>query len=196
MNLHELGIQGGLEKAAASKRKRGPWKRRLLMGGAAVGGLVVGGSFGRSIAKQYGLKAGMQALPVGLVAGASVGATAGGLTGVQVDRFNKKAAFTPAMFQQAMRVAAGVVKEMSPAMMSGAMTGAAVSAIRADGDKGSAAVKGALMGSLVGGVLGTGGALGAAKSTPHYRELQNTLGLITGGVSGFYTDVHKDRADG
>ena len=175
MNLHELGIQGGLEKAAASTRKRGPWKRGLMRAGGARGSLSSGGKFGKGVPGRAG--PGMKAAD-------------------NVYGSSKTAAFTPALFQQAMRVAASVVKEMSPAMLSGAMTGAAVSAIRADSDKGSAAVKGALMGSLVGGVLGTGGALGMASSQPHYRELQNTIGLITGGVSGFYTDVQKDKPHG
>lgn len=191
-----------MKRAAARRgRKRGPWARRLMMTGAAVGGLAVGGGFGRSIAKQYGLRAGIQAAPIGVIAGASMGAPTGWVAGVHADRFNKKAAIDPMKMQRAMELANGAIRAMGPAMLTGAVTGALMSRIRADKDKGSAMARGAIAGAALGGVIGTGVAMGESRkifeaagrnpqvAADHVRNLQRVVGAGAGAIGGMLPRV-------
>ena len=98
--------------------------------------------------------------------------------------------------QRALEVATQAVRAMGPAMLTGALTGAVVARTRADRDKGGAMARGALAGAALGGVIGTGAAMGesrrifqAAGGDPQLaaqkiRSLQQLVGAGGGAVGG------------
>lgn len=84
----------------------------------------------------------------------------------------------------AARAAVEAVKLMSPAMISGALTGAMMASIRNRGNP-EEAVKGALLGGTIGGLVGTGAAMGTAMDPRHFVEVQSSIGSLAGGFSAF-----------